>query len=85
MSYEGERNSIPILTRDAVLEDVEGRFAVLKALLTFSTHDLRISGISSSAFPLYTQEDLPLMFDRAIFSPSMVRTLFDRFLTSQKF
>ncbi len=70
LRYEGERNSIPLLTKDAVLEDVEGRFAVLEALLTFSTHDLRISGISSSAFPLYTQEDLPLLFDRAISDPS---------------
>lgn len=70
LRYEGERISIPILTKDAVLEDVEGRFTVLEALLTFSTHDLRISDISSSAFPLYTQEDLPLLFDRAISAPS---------------
>ncbi len=70
MRYEGERISISILTKDAVLEDVEGRFAVLEALLTFSTYDLRISGILSSAFPLYTQEDLPLLFDRAISDPS---------------
>ena len=70
LRYEGERILIPILTKDAVLEDVEGRFAVLEALLTFSTHDLRISGILSSSFPLYTQEDLPLLFDRAISDPS---------------
>ncbi len=70
LRYEGERISISILTKDAVLEDVEGRFAVLEALLTFSTYDLRISGILSSAFPLYTQEDLPLLFDRAISDPS---------------
>ena len=60
LRHEGERNSIPILTKDAVLEDVEGRFAVLETLLTFSTHDLRISNILSNAFPLYTQEDLSL-------------------------
>ena len=78
LRYEDERNSIPLLTKDAVLEDVEGRFAVLEALLTFSTHDLRISGISSSAFPLYTQEDLPLLFDRAISDPS--GTLFEKWV-----
>lgn len=70
LRYEGERISIPILTKDAVLEDVEGRFAVLEALLTFSTYDSRIRNIPLSAFPLYTQEDLPLLFDRAISAPS---------------
>lgn len=73
LRYEGERILIPILTKDAVLEDVGGRFAVLETLLTFSTYDLRISHIPFNAFPLYTQEDLPLLFDRvdrAISAPS---------------
>lgn len=70
LRYEGERISIPILTKDAVLEDVEGRFAVLEALLTFNTYDSCIPNIPFSAFPLYTQEDLPLLFDRAISDPS---------------
>ena len=70
LRYEGERILIPILTKDAVLEDVEGRFAVLEALLTFSTYDSRIPYIPFSEFPLYAQKDLPLLFDRAISAPS---------------
>ena len=83
LRYEDERISIPILTKDAVLEDVEGRFAVLEALLTFSTYDLHISNIPFSAFPLYTQEDLPLLFDRTISDPP--DTLVEKWVDCIKF
>lgn len=69
--YEGDRTTSSLLTREDVLEDVDGRFAVLKTILTCCEIDARdLAHIPFNDFPLYTQKDLPLLFDRAMADPS---------------
>jgi len=68
--YEGARTTSSLLTREEVLEDVDGRLAVLETILTCCKIDARdLAHIPFNDFPLYTQDDLPLLFDRAIADP----------------
>ncbi len=68
--YDGESTTSHILTRDAFLEDVDGRFAVLTAILSRDDIDSRQLGqVPFNNYPLYTQDDLPALFDRANADP----------------
>ena len=70
-SYEGESMTSHILTRDAFLEDEHRRLAVLTAILSSGDIDSRQLGhIPFRDYPLYTQDDLPALFDRANADPT---------------
>lgn len=69
--YEGEHIDSRVLTREDILADVDGRFAVLKAVLScrqIESHDL--ARIPFTDVPLYTHDDISLLFDRAMAAPS---------------
>ena len=69
--YDGERMKSPVLTRDAFLEDVDGRLVVLTAILSRGDIDSRqLEHIPFNDYPLYTQNDLPALFERANADPS---------------
>lgn len=69
--YEGESMKSCVLARDAFLKDLDGRFAVLTAILTRCNIDLRQLGhVPFNDYPLYTQDDLSALFDRANTDPS---------------
>ena len=69
--YDGESTTSHILTREGILKDVDGRFAVLSTIMSSCQIDARdLAHVPFNDYPLYTQDDLPLLFDKAITDPS---------------
>lgn len=69
--YHGESLTSHVLTKKAFLKDVDGRLAVMKIILSRGDIDSReLWRVPSNDYPLYTQDDLPSLFDRAIAEPS---------------
>ena len=69
--HEEEHIESRLLTRGDILADVDGRFAVLKAVLSccqIDSHDL--ARIPFTDVPLYTHDDISLLFDQAMAAPS---------------
>lgn len=68
---EVERMTLHAPTRDAFLEDVDGRLIVLTAILIRGDiQSYQLEDIPFNDYPLYTQDDLPALFDRATADPS---------------
>ena len=69
--YEDESITSHILTREAVLKDVDRRLAVLETVLSCCEIDpVDLAHIPFNDYPLYTQNDLPLLFERVFADPS---------------
>ena len=69
--YEDETTTSTVLTREAVLDDVDGRFAVLENILSRSgIEPSDLAHVPFNDYPLYTQADLPVLFDRITNEPS---------------
>ena len=69
--YDWESKSSQLLNRKTFLEDVDGRLTVLEIILSRSDmSSLELGYIPFNGSPLYTQGDLPALFDRAAADPS---------------
>jgi len=69
--YTDESLTLPLVTRERFLRDVDRRFAVLEAILAFPDEVVPdLSDIPISAYPLYTADDLPILLRRALADPS---------------
>jgi len=73
--YEDEHATSLVLTREGVFKDADGRMTVLKMLLKCcKVAERDLANIPFNDVPLYTQDDLPLLFDRALADPSDAMT-----------